>query len=121
MSSRARVAAVKRTMHVVQVTAEDFAARNDGQYPVNALAVTSEGSVRFDQVLPGGTMPENPFTGVPTVLDWSNALGTPPTTDPAGGVALNVASSAVAGAWDLYDVLGEDGQGALLPLVLKSH
>jgi general secretion pathway protein G len=121
MTLRAKLAAVRRTMHVVQVTAEDYATRNHGHYPANAAAVTADGGLRFDQVIPGGAMPENPFTMAPTVLDWSNVLGSPPVTDPAGGVSLNVGTSSVAGAWDSYDVLGEDEVGVLLSLVLRNH
>jgi len=120
MSLRAKVASVKRNMHVVQITAEDFACRNDGNYPANAAAVTADGGLRFDQVLPNGRMPDNPFLAVPTVLDWSNAAGTPPATDPQGGIALNVMSSGGAGTWDTYEVLGEDDTGQLLTLILRN-
>jgi hypothetical protein len=85
------------------------------------LAVTADGGLRFDQVLPGSAMPENPFTFAPTVLDWSNVPGSAPVTDAGGGVALNVSSSSVAGPWDTYDVLGEDDVGALLSMVLRNH
>lgn len=121
MTLRAKISQVKRNMHVVQVTAEDYSSRNNGHYPASALAVTSEGGLRFDEVLPGGNMPENPFTAAPTVLDWSNVLGTTPSTDLAGGVALNVASTAVAGAWDSYDILGDDERGLALSLVLRNN
>jgi prepilin-type N-terminal cleavage/methylation domain-containing protein len=121
MTVRAKLAGVRRTMHVVQVTVEDYATRNFGQYPANALAVTADGGLRFDQVLPGSAMPENPFTFAPTVLDWSNVAGSAPVTDAAGGVSLNVSSSSVAGPWDTYDVLGEDDTGALLSLVLRNR
>jgi prepilin-type N-terminal cleavage/methylation domain-containing protein len=121
LTLRAKLAGVKRTMHVVQVGVEDFATRNFGQYPANALAVTADGGLRFDQVLPGAALPENPFTSAPTNLDWSNVLGSAPVTDPAGGVAINVAASSVAGPWDMYDVLGEDEIGTLLSLALRNH
>jgi len=127
MTNRAKVAQVKSTMHTVQVTVEDFSTRNNGQYPNAAAAVTVDGNLTFANLLPGGsaavagTMPINPFTQLATTLDWSNALGTPPATDAAGGVALNVIQTNVGGAFDAYDVLGEDDAGAQLSLVLTNQ
>ncbi len=121
MTNRAKVAQVKSTMHTTQVTVEDFATRNNGQYPNAAATVTADGALTFAQLLPGGTMPINPFTQLATTLDWSNALATPPATDAAGGVALNVIQTIAAGAWDAYDILGEDDAGAVLTLVLTNQ
>jgi prepilin-type N-terminal cleavage/methylation domain-containing protein len=122
MTNRAKVAQVKATMHTTQVTVEDFATRNNGQYPSNAAATTIDGALTFAGLLPGATMANNPFTGVPTVLDWTaNALGSAPATDPSGGVSLNVAQTIAAGAWDAYDVTGEDDQGSLLSLILTNQ
>ena len=84
MTNRAKVAQVKSTMHTTQVTVEDFATRNNGQYPNAAATVTADGGLTFAQLLPGAAMPNNPFTNAATTLDWSNALGTPPATDPGG-------------------------------------
>jgi prepilin-type N-terminal cleavage/methylation domain-containing protein len=121
MTNRAKVAQVKSTMHTVQVTCEDYATRNDGQYPQNAAATTTEGNLTFANLLPGGAMPDNPFTAAATQLDWSNALGTAPSSDAAGGVALNVVQTVAAGAWDAYDILGQDDQGANLSLILTNQ
>jgi prepilin-type N-terminal cleavage/methylation domain-containing protein len=127
MTNRAKVAQVKSTMHTVQVTVEDFSTRNNGQYPANAAAVTADGGLAFGNLLPGGTpaaagtMPINPFTQVATNLDWSNALATPPATDPAGGVALNVIQTNVGGAFDAYDIMGQDDAGANLSLILTNQ
>jgi prepilin-type N-terminal cleavage/methylation domain-containing protein len=127
MTNRAKVAQVKSTMHTVQVTAEDFSTRNNGQYPATALTVTADGGLVFDNLLPGGTaaavgtMPINPFTQVATNLDWSAALGTRPGTDLAGGVAINVVQTVVGGAFDAYDILGEDDAGNVLSLVLTNQ
>jgi prepilin-type N-terminal cleavage/methylation domain-containing protein len=122
MTNRAKVAQVKSTMHTVQVTAEDFSTRNNGQYPANAAAVTADGGLTFAALLPGAAMPQNPFTGVATTLDWTaNALGTPPATDPSGGVSLNVAQTVAGGAWDAYDITGEDDAGAVLSLILTNQ
>ncbi len=121
MTNRAKVAQVKSTMHTTQVTVEDFATRNNGQYPDNAAAVTVDGALDFDDLLPGGTMPNNPFTAAATTLDWSNALGTVPATDPAGGVSLNVIQTVANGAWDAYDILGADDQNVALSLILTNQ
>lgn len=121
MTNRAKVAQVKSTMHTTQVTVEDFATRNNGQYPDNAAATTIDGALVFAALLPGAAMPNNPFTGAATTLDWSNALGTPPATDAAGGVALNVQQAIAGGAWDQYDILGADDQNQPLSLILTNQ
>jgi hypothetical protein len=127
MTNRAKVAQVKSTMHTVQVTVEDFSTRNNGSYPNTAAAVTADGGLTFAELLPGGstgvpgTMPTNPFTQAATTLDWSNAFATAPATDASGGVALNVVQTIAGGAWDAYEVLGEDDAGALLSLVLTNQ
>jgi general secretion pathway protein G len=121
MTNRAKVAQVKSTMHTTQVTVEDFATRNNGQYPNTAAATTIDGALTFAQLLPGATMPNNPFTGAPTALDWTNALGTAPATDPAGGVSLNVVQTIPAGAWDAYDITGADDRNQVLSLVLTNQ
>jgi prepilin-type N-terminal cleavage/methylation domain-containing protein len=127
MTNRAKVAQVKSTMHTVQVTVEDFSTRNNGQYPNNAAAVTADGNLVFANLLPGGTalapgtMPINPFTQAATTLDWSNALLTPPATDAAGGVALNVVQTVAGGAFDAYDILGADDVNAQLSLILTNQ
>ena len=66
-------------------------------------------------------MPKNPFTSAPTNVDWSNALGTMPTTDPAGGIALNVDQTVGGGTFDAYDIRGEDDVGAGLSLILSNQ
>jgi hypothetical protein len=108
-------------MHTVQVTVEDFASRNDGVYPINAASVTADGGLTLPQLLPGGVMPDNPFTAVPTVLGWGAAQGTPyGGADGAGGIQLNTWAAA-AGAIDAYEVAGEDENGATLSLVLTNQ
>ena len=121
MQNRARVAQVKETMKVVQLSVEDFSTRNNGVYPANAAAVTSDGGLTLVQVMPSGAMPINPFTNVATTLDWSNAWNTAPATDPAGGIALNVIQSVPGGSWDTYQILGTDNAGAVLSLVLVNN
>ena len=120
MTSQARVAQVKSTMHTVQVTVEDFASRNNGTYPANAASTTVDGNLTLQALLPGAGMPLNPFTNAVTSLDWSNALGTTPATDAAGGIALNVVQSVAGGAFDVYEVVGADGANSTLALVLSN-
>jgi type IV pilus assembly protein PilA len=120
MTNQAKVAAVKNNLHTVQVTVEDFATRNNGTYPANAGALTVDGNLSLSQLLPSATMPMNPFTAAATTLDWSNALGTAPATDPAGGVALNVIQSTGAGAFDIYEVRGSDAANTPLATVLSN-
>jgi hypothetical protein len=107
-------------MHTVQVTVEDFAARNDGVYPVNAADTTTDGAFTVQTLLPGASMPLNPFTNVATALDWSNALGTSPVTDAAGGISLNTVASVGGGAIDTYEIIGADQANATLSLVLSN-
>ena len=121
ITQRARVAQVKTSMHTVQVTVEDFSSRNDGQYPANPAATTVDGALTFANLLPGGAMPTNPFTDAPTVLDWSNAPGTPPSSEVAGGISLNISQSVAGGVFDVYEIVGADGLGAVLSLVLSNQ
>ena len=121
VTRRAKIAQVKTSMHTVQVTVEDFSARNNGQYPANAAATTSDGALTFANLLPGGAMPMNPFTNVATNLDWSNALGSVPVTDGPGGIALNVTQSVAGGAFDMYDILGNDEFGTQLSQVMSNQ
>ena len=86
-----------------------------------AAATTAEGNLTFANLLPGGAMPDNPFTAAATTLDWTNVLGSAPVTDAAGGVSLNVVQTVAGGAWDAYDILGQDDQGANLSLILTNQ
>ncbi len=112
MTNRAKVAQVKSSMHTVQVTVEDFATRNNGAYPVDGTTVTADGALVFANLLPGGTalvvgtMPNNPFTNLPTNLDFQAALGLPPFTDVNGGISLNLVPNA-GGIVDAYDIVGD--------------
>ena len=122
MTNRAKVAQVKSTMHTAQVTVEDFATRNNGQYPASAAATTADGALTYANLLPGGAMPTNPFTAAATVLTWTaNALGSPPTAGAPGEISLNVAQTVAGAAWDAYDVTGNDDTGAALSLILTNQ
>ena len=121
MTNRAKVAQVKSTMHTIQVTVEDFSTRNNGVYPTNAATVTADGGLILTALLPSAAMPNNPFTNAATTLDFTAALGTPPATDNAGGVSLNLVATVAGGAIDAYDITGEDDVGAILSLVLTNQ
>jgi hypothetical protein len=48
----------------------------------------------------------------------ASTLGTPPATDPLGGVSLNTVQSTPGGVWDTYEIVGNDNEAAPLSLVL---
>lgn len=121
MQSQARVAQVKSNMHMVQLAVEEFATRSNGAYPSNAAVVTSDGALTLAALLPGGTMPQNPFTSAATTLDFTNALGTVPVTDPAGGVSLNVDQTNPGGAFDRYDIVGANEMNVQLSVILSNY
>ena len=50
----------------VRQAAEDFAAENGRVYPANVTADTSLAGNTLEDLLPGGTALENPFTKIPT-------------------------------------------------------
>jgi prepilin-type N-terminal cleavage/methylation domain-containing protein len=121
MQNRARITQVRETMHIVQLAAEEFSTRNNGSYPQNAASTTADGGLTLNGLLPGGGLPENPFTVAPTNLDWTNALGSVPVTDAAGGVSFNVTQSVAGGTWDTYDIVGTSEVGAPLNGILKNY
>ena len=121
MTNRAKVAQVKSTMHTVQVTVEDFATRNNGVYPTNAATATADGALTFANLLPGGAMPNNPFTNAATVLNFTAALGTPPVAGNPGECSLNLVATVAGGTIDAYDITGNDDAGAVLSLVLTNQ
>lgn len=121
MQAQARVAHVKANMHIVQLAVEEFATRNNNIYPNNAAATTAEGAMTLSALLPGAAMPENPFTLAATSLDFTNALGSVPVTDPAGGVSLNVVQSMAGGVFDMYDIIGANGSNMQLALILSNY
>lgn len=86
MQRRAQEGAVKANMHTVQVSMEDFSIQNDGNYAVSAASTTPDGRT-LAQVCPGGTYPMNPFTKLPSVVNF-NAN---PTVGNAGEMAFNPA------------------------------
>ena len=121
MQDQARVSQVKSTMHIVQLATEEFATRNNGTYPSGPADTSVEGTFTLSGLLPGATMPDNPFTRAATTLDWTNASGSAPTSDPAGGISLNTTQSIAGAAFDQYDIVAADGVNTQLALVLSNY
>jgi general secretion pathway protein G len=68
---RAKEAAVKENMHVVQTGIEVFAVDNEGTYPLQADEAVVQG------LLPQAQWPVNPFTNAQTNLTWNVDPATP--------------------------------------------
>jgi prepilin-type N-terminal cleavage/methylation domain-containing protein len=86
MQRRAQEGTVKANMHTLQVSMEDFSILNDGNYAISAASATPDGRT-LAQVCPGGTYPVNPFTKLPSVVNF-NAN---PTLGNPGELAFNPA------------------------------
>ena len=66
-------------------------------------------------------MPNNPFTNLATVLNFTAALGTAPTAGNPGECSLNLVATVAGGTIDAYDITGNDDAGAVLSLVLTNQ
>lgn len=86
MQDRAKEAKVKGGAHTVQLAAEDFAVRNDGDY--------SDAAVDLTALLPGGALLVNAFTEA-AEPQFAGAAGT------AGqiGILLNAVSGYTINGW----------------------
>jgi type II secretory pathway pseudopilin PulG len=62
---KAKDAAVKENMHVIQSGMEAYAAAHDGVYP------TQNEEADLLDMLPDGNYPINPYTQAPTVVVWN--------------------------------------------------
>ena len=62
MQARAKEASVKSNCHTVQLAAEDFAVQSDGVYSDDVGVDTTPSGDTITDMLPGGTLMENPFT-----------------------------------------------------------
>jgi len=109
MQNRAREGTVKSNMHTVQMSIEDFSLLNDGQYPTSAASTVPDGRT-LQQVCPTQGYPTNPWSKVPSVVQW-NAN---PTPGAKGELAINPALA----SW--YQVRGNGANGDSLNLVLTS-
>lgn len=85
-AKRAKEAAVKENMHVVQSGVELFAVDNEGTYPLAADAAAVQA------LMPAATYPANPFSGAVTNVTWDidpvNAGQISVTTLPGGGYRI---------------------------------
>lgn len=68
MQDRAREGRVKANMHTLQTGVEDFAIIN-GRYPDGGAGDGAAVAL----LLSGTVIPENPFTGAPSVVTWGGA------------------------------------------------
>lgn len=109
MSNRAREAAVKQNMHLVQTAVEDFAVLSTGRYPDNGTDVADDGHT-VSELCPGAIYPENPYSGIATNVVWdANPSGTSP-----GEIGVNPATPTQ------YVIRGAGSTGALLATTLTT-
>ena len=106
---RAQEGSIKSNMHTVQLALEDFGLQNDSQYPTSASSQLPDGRT-LSQVLPTGTYPVNPFTKLPSVVQF-NAN---PTLGSKSELGINPALTTN------YLVKGNGPLGDTLVLVLTS-
>jgi type II secretory pathway pseudopilin PulG len=109
MQKRASEGNVKANMHTVQITLEDFGLLNDGQYPVAGDTQLADGRTLAD-VCPTGNYPRNPYTRLPSVVQFNGD----PSSGARGELAINPALVTN------YMVKGNGWDGSLLPLSLTS-
>ncbi len=109
MQNRAKEAQIKNNMHILQVAVEDFAVQSDGIYPDNAASTTLQGET-VAQVCPGGVYPKNPFTQLPSVVQFDAN----PTAGNPGELAINPALPTQ------YFLKGNGPTGDTLRLVLTT-
>lgn len=102
MQDRAREGRVKANMHTLQTGVEDFAILNSGSYPANA----ADGAI-VETLLSGTVVPDNPFTGGPSNINWA---GLPATQGDLGYQAPGL---------NQYTITGF-GKSALLSLTLSN-
>jgi type IV pilus assembly protein PilA len=91
MQSRAKEASVKSNCHTTQLAAEDFSVQNDGVYS-NGLADPLPNGDMLVDLLPGGTLLENPFTKA--------------ASEPVAGAAAGAGSTG-------YTANDDDGDGVM--------
>jgi prepilin-type N-terminal cleavage/methylation domain-containing protein len=109
MVGRAREAATKKNMHLLQTATEDFAAVSSGRYPTNSTD-TSDDGLTLQQHVPSQVWPDNPFTNLPTTVQF-NAN---PTLGSPGEIGFNPAVR------DSYRIKATGLDGAIMPLTLSN-
>ena len=108
LTKRAREATIKSSMHTIQLCIEDFSVQNNGTYPTSATDALPSGET-LAQLCPTRSYPINPFTDLPTVVQW-NAN---PSAGRPGEIALNPA------AGSNYRLKANGPDGDTLRLVLS--
>jgi prepilin-type N-terminal cleavage/methylation domain-containing protein len=106
---RAREAATKKNMHLLQTATEDFAAVSSGRYPTSASDPSDDG-LTLQQHVPSQVWPDNPFTQSPSTVQF-NAN---PTLGHPGELGFNPATA------DSYRIKGTGFDGALMQLTLSN-
>jgi prepilin-type N-terminal cleavage/methylation domain-containing protein len=101
---KAREAQVKSNCHTVQLLTEDFAAQNDGVYPIG-LADPLPDSRTLTDFLPGSHLLLNP---------WSNARSEPRDGAPALPGEVGFLPHLTNGIPDGYSIQGYGGDGIVL-------
>ena len=87
MTNRAREAAVKQNMHLVQTAVEDFAVLSTGRYPDSGTDLSDDGhTVR--QLCPGALYPVNPYSSAASNVVWD----ADPNGTSAGEIGVNPAT-----------------------------
>lgn len=109
LQNRAHESSVKANMHTVQVSLEDFSIQNEGFYPANAGDALVDGRT-LAEVCPLGHYPVNPFTKLPSVVQF-NAN---PTAGNRGELGINPATP------NTYMLKGNGPLGDTLKLVLTT-
>lgn len=109
LRGRAKEAGVRSNMHVVQISMEDFSVLNNATYPTSVADALPDGRTIVD-VCPWGRFPENPFTGVPSVVQFNAE----PSSGVPGEMGVNPAQP------DGYRLKGNGAQGDTLKLVLTN-
>lgn len=109
LQRRAQESTVKSNMHTVQMVMEDYSIQNEGGYPTTAASALPDGRT-LQSLCPSGTYPENPFTRLPSVVQF-NAN---PTAGAPGELAINPALTSN------YLLKGNGPQGDTLRLVLTT-
>jgi type II secretion system protein G len=109
MQHRAREATVKSNMHQIQVSLEDFSVQNDGAYPTADADALPSGQTLRD-VCPTRDYPANPYTKLPSVIQWNSN----PSSGQPGEMAINPAVTAN------YRLKANGSNGDTLRLVLTT-
>jgi len=90
LRKRAEEATIKSSMHTVQLCLEDFSVQNNGFYPTSGSDAVPSGET-LAQLCPTRSFPMNPFTHLPTVMQWNAA----PTHGNPGELSLNPATQSI--------------------------